>query len=167
MVVEPRFEPDSLGCRTNVLNSCSGLLLLCDAEGGLSPSLPACLPLSTLSIPRFPWWFSGRQSVCQCRRHGFYHWIGKTPWRKTWNSFRYSCLGNPIDSRAWPPTVHGVTKNWTQLSDFHLNLLGHPLHFWSILRPPLYQVWSEATNIPFTPCCHAASFPKENYLNWK
>ena len=78
MVVEPRFEPDRLGFRANVLNPCIGQLLLCDAEGRLSPRLPACLPLSTLSTPRFPRWFSGRESVCQCRRHGFYLWI----WRK-------------------------------------------------------------------------------------
>ena len=65
MVVEPRFEPDRLGFRASVLNSCFG-------------RLPACLPLSTLSTPRFPRWFSGRESVCQCRRHGFDLWI----WRK-------------------------------------------------------------------------------------
>ena len=31
---------------------------------------------------------------------------------------QYSCLGNPMDGGAWQATVHGVTKNWTQLSDF-------------------------------------------------
>ena len=29
----------------------------------------------------------------------------------------YSCLENPMDRGAWRATVHGVTKNWTQLSD--------------------------------------------------
>ena len=33
------------------------------------------------------------------------------------NPLRYSCLGNPMDRAAWQITVHGVTKNWTQLSD--------------------------------------------------
>ena len=28
-------------------------------------------------------------------------------------------LENPIDRGAWRATVHGVTKSWTQLSDFH------------------------------------------------
>ena len=32
---------------------------------------------------------------------------------------QYSCLENPIDSEAWCSTVHGVTKSWTGLSDFH------------------------------------------------
>ena len=26
------------------------------------------------------------------------------------NPLQYSCLGNPVDSRAWGTTVHGVTK---------------------------------------------------------
>ena len=25
----------------------------------------------------------------------------------------------PMNRGAWQPTVHGVTKSWTQLSDFH------------------------------------------------
>ena len=34
------------------------------------------------------------------------------------NPLQCSCLGNPMDGGAWQATVHGVTKNWTQLSDF-------------------------------------------------
>ena len=26
-----------------------------------------------------PWWFSGKESTCQCRRHGFDSWPGKIP----------------------------------------------------------------------------------------
>ena len=26
------------------------------------------------------------------------------------NRFQYSCLGNPLDRRAWQTTVHGATK---------------------------------------------------------
>ena len=29
------------------------------------------------------------------------------------NLIQYSCLGNPMDRRAWWVTVHGVTKSWT------------------------------------------------------
>ena len=35
---------------------------------------------------------------------------------------QYSCLENPMDGGAWWAAVHGVTKNWTRLSDF-------PFHF--------------------------------------
>ena len=31
-----------------------------------------------------PWWFSGKESACQCRRHGFDLLVGKIPWRRKW-----------------------------------------------------------------------------------
>ena len=31
---------------------------------------------------------------------------------------QYSCLENSMDRGAWQPTVHGVEKSQTQLSDF-------------------------------------------------
>ena len=32
------------------------------------------------------------------------------------NPLQYSCLGNPMDRRAWQATVDGVTQSWTRLS---------------------------------------------------
>ena len=32
-----------------------------------------------------PQLFSGKESACQCRRHGFNPWIGKIPWRRKWH----------------------------------------------------------------------------------
>ena len=31
-----------------------------------------------------PWWLSGKESTCQCRRHEFNPWVGKTPWKREW-----------------------------------------------------------------------------------
>ena len=31
-----------------------------------------------------PSWLSGKESACQCRRHGFSPWIRKIPWRRQW-----------------------------------------------------------------------------------
>ena len=31
-----------------------------------------------------PRWHSGKESACQCRRHGLGPWVGKIPWRKKW-----------------------------------------------------------------------------------
>ena len=28
---------------------------------------------------RLPWWLSGKESACQCRRHRFDPWSGKIP----------------------------------------------------------------------------------------
>ena len=27
---------------------------------------------------------SGKESACQCRRHGFNHWVWKIPWKREW-----------------------------------------------------------------------------------
>ena len=29
-----------------------------------------------------PWWLSGKESTCQCRRLGLNPWVGKIPWRR-------------------------------------------------------------------------------------
>ena len=31
-----------------------------------------------------PWWLSGKESTCQCRRHGFSPSVGKIRWRRAW-----------------------------------------------------------------------------------
>ena len=67
----------------------------------------------------------------QCRRLWFNPQVRKIPW--SGNGLQYSCQENPVDRRAWWPTVHGVAKSWTQLSDWHLSTetplnSGRPLH---------------------------------------
>ena len=41
--------------------------------------------------------------------------LGRSPGEGNGNPLQYSCLGNPMDRRAWQATVHGITKSWTQL----------------------------------------------------
>ena len=36
------------------------------------------------------------------------------------NPLQYSCLGNPRDRGGLQVTVHGVTKSWTELSNYAL-----------------------------------------------
>ena len=40
---------------------------------------------------------------------------GRSPGGKCGNPLQYSCLKNPMDRRAWWPTVHRVSKSQTQL----------------------------------------------------
>ena len=40
---------------------------------------------------------------------------GRSPREGHGNLLQYSCLENSMDRGAWWATVHGVTKNWTQL----------------------------------------------------
>ena len=42
---------------------------------------------------------------------------GRSPGGGNGNSLQCSCLGNPMDTRGWRATVHGVAKNRTQLSN--------------------------------------------------
>ena len=44
---------------------------------------------------------------------------GRSPGEGNGYPLQYSCLENAMDRRAWWVIVHGITKSWTQLSDFH------------------------------------------------
>ena len=58
-------------------------------------------------------------TACQCRkhkRHGFYPWVGKIPWRREWQPLPHSCLENSMDRGAWQATVPGVAWSLTGLS---------------------------------------------------
>ena len=43
--------------------------------------------------------------------------LGRLPEGGNGNRLQYSCLGNPMDRRAWWATVHAVEKRQTQLSE--------------------------------------------------
>ena len=47
---------------------------------------PASLWSFTKAALGNPWWLSGKEFACQCRRHGFDPWVGKIPWRRKWLS---------------------------------------------------------------------------------
>ena len=77
-----------------------------------------------LTVLQMPWLIprrlSDKESVCQCRRCRrlrFNPWVGKIPWRGNDNPLLYSCLKNPMDSRAWLATVNGVMKSQKWLSN--------------------------------------------------
>ena len=39
---------------------------------------------SFCEVWRLPRWLSGKESACQCRRCGFYPWVGKIAWSRKW-----------------------------------------------------------------------------------
>ena len=64
------------------------------------------------------------------------------------NPLQYSCLENPMDEGACQATVHGVSKSWTQLSDFTFTLLscigegnGNPLQYSCLENPRNRGTW--------------------------
>ena len=70
----------------------------------------------------FPRWCSGKEPTCQCRRHktpGFNPWVGKIPWRRTWQPTPGFLPGESHGRRS-PQGLQatGVTKSRMQLSNW-------------------------------------------------
>ena len=74
-------------------------------------------------------WGSGKESVCQCRRHkrlGLDPELGRYPGIWNGNLLHYSYLENTMGRGAWWATVHTVTKSWTWRSTHvhnHLSII--------------------------------------------
>ena len=49
-----------------------------------TPWTVAHLAPLTMGFSRQEHWSGGKESACQCRRHGFDPWVGKIPWRRKW-----------------------------------------------------------------------------------
>ena len=70
-----------------------------------------------LTTGGFPGGSEGKESTCNAGDPGWTPGSGRSPGERNDNSLQYSCLGNPIDRGAWWATVHGITKNRTQLRE--------------------------------------------------
>ena len=64
----------------------------------------------------FPASSNGKKSASNAGDLGSISGLGRFPGGGQGNSLQCSCLEKPMD-RAWWPTVHGVPKSWTQLSN--------------------------------------------------
>ena len=92
----------------------------CTAHQSLKWFLPGLLRKFYQTLPR---WLSGKESAWQAGnvgsfpgKCGFIAWVGKIPRAGNGNPLQYSCLGNPMDRRAWWAIVCGVAES-TQLKD--------------------------------------------------
>ena len=70
-------------------------------------------------IYSFPCGSADKESSCNAGDQGSIPGLGRSPGEGNGNSFQYSCLGNPIDRRAYWATVYGVTESQAQLNDLH------------------------------------------------
>ena len=76
-------------------------------------------------IDLVPWWLSGKEPACQCRRCGFDPWVGKNPWRRQWQltpiflpgeSHRQrSLVGYSLWGRKESDTTEQLNNNHPQL----------------------------------------------------
>ena len=65
----------------------------------------------------FPKWFSGKESACQCRRHGFNPLVRRSPGVGNGNLLQYSHLEKSMGGGGLQTTVHGPMKSQIQPSD--------------------------------------------------
>ena len=96
---------------------------------------------------RLPRWRSGRESACQCRRHGrhrFYHWVRKISWDRKWQPTPVTCLENLVNRGAWWAPVHRVAKGWTQMKRLSTN------EKQEVLKPSR-ALWGFQTQRPLCP----------------
>ena len=74
---------------------------------------------STSLVPGgLPWWLSGKEPTCQCRRCRSNPWVRKIPWRRKWQPIPVFLPGKSHGQRSLVGYLHEVTKSWTWLSDW-------------------------------------------------
>ena len=69
----------------------------------------------TFSPAGLPWWFSDKESTCQCRRYRRCQ-LGRFSGGGHGNPFTCSCLGTPMNRGAWWATVRGAAKSRVRVS---------------------------------------------------
>ena len=86
----------------------------------------------------------------QCRRSEFDPWLGRYPGEGNGYPLQYSGLENCMNC-----IVHGFTKSWTRLSDFHFRDLQHtrlPCSFtisWSLLKLMFIELLMPSNHLIF------------------
>ena len=104
---QPGIEPTPCALKGKVLTT---------GPPGKVPSIMFCKDL--LCCLGFPGNASGKEPVCQCRRHKRLRLIpgsGRSPEGGHANPLQYSCLENHMDRGAWQAIVHRDEKSWTWL----------------------------------------------------
>ena len=84
-----------------------------------------------------------RESAWDAGNQGLIPGLGRSPGEGNGNPLQYSCLDNSMDGEAWCVTVHGVAKNWIQLSMSVGNCFQHPPH--SFTRRQNLQIFKSLT----------------------
>ena len=80
---------------------------------------PPKFKVSSEWLQGFPGGSGGKESACDMGDLGSIPGLARSPGERNGNPLQYSSLENSMDRGAWQATVHGVTKSWTWLSNFH------------------------------------------------
>ena len=70
---------------------------------------------------KYHFWLIDKESACQCRWHGFNHWIRKIPWRRKWQPTPVFLPRKSYGRRSLQAIVHRLTKSQARLSDWHIH----------------------------------------------
>ena len=105
------------------------------------------------SSDRLPWWFSGKEYTCQCRRCSSEPWVRKIPWRRKCQPTPVFLAGKSHGQRrlaGYSPRVYkrvgrdSVTKQQQQTSDktrYSVSLHRVQLLYGQIVFPKLPKMW--------------------------
>ena len=69
------------------------------------------------NVVGFPGGSDGKESACIAGDLNLISGLGRSPGEGNGYPLQYSHLEKSRDRAAWQATVHGITKNWTRLSD--------------------------------------------------
>ena len=126
---------------------------------------------------QLPWWLSGKESACQCRRHGFNPWSRKIPQATEHLSPRVSAqlcptLCNPMDCSPPGSSVHGILQarilQWVAISSSRGIFLTkgsnpgllHLLH-WQVDSSPLHHLGIQLNSWLLGLCSRARALQRE------
>ena len=59
-----------------------------------------CKWLQTKIKAGLPWWLSGKELTCQCRRYRFSSWVRTIPWRRKWQPTPVFLPGKSHEQRS-------------------------------------------------------------------
>ena len=85
--------------------------------------------LMEASLHRLPCGSAGKEYPCNAEDLGSIPGLGRSPGEGKGYPLQYSCLENSMDC-----IVHGISKSWTWLSDFHFTSLYFITQTWSMIN---------------------------------
>ena len=118
-----------------------------------------------------PWWLSGKESTCRCRRLEFDPWVGKTPGEGNGDPLQYSCLENPMDRRAW--RLQRAGHHRSDLAHIEFVTILFLFYVLVFLLPGMWDLSSLTSDWTLTPCTGRQSLnqgttreaPKNPFIN--
>ena len=106
-----------------------GICLIYSLRGLNLPLMPLRRLISKLRcLMDFPGGTRTKEPACQCRKHKrcrFNPWVGKIPWRRSWQPTPVFLPGESMDRGAWRATVHRVAKSRTWLKQLNMHTFSH------------------------------------------